>query len=118
MLDAILPSLGRLNREFTSAIEAASREPVPASSLNLEHWPKIIFTLTGTNASQVPLTVGPDAYRQVDCPAQGQASFVIGPSGMPQSILGLPLMNNYYCMFDRTEDSYGVIRFAHTAARS
>jgi hypothetical protein len=31
---------------------------------------------------------------------------------MNQSILGLPLMNNYYCVFDRSQDSYGIIRFA------
>lgn len=29
-----------------------------------------------------------------------------------QSILGLPLMNNYYVVFDRSLDSQGVIRFA------
>ena len=118
VLDAILSSLGRLNSEFTSAIETASREPVPASSLNPEQWPEITFTLAGPNASQVALTVSPDTYWQVDSPAQGQASFMIGPSGMPQSILGLPLMNNCYWVFDRTQDPYGVIRFAPTAARS
>jgi hypothetical protein len=31
---------------------------------------------------------------------------------MPQSILGLPLMNNYYTLFDRSVDPSGVIRFA------
>jgi hypothetical protein len=31
---------------------------------------------------------------------------------MPQSILGLPLMNNYYTVFDRSLDPGGVIRFA------
>jgi hypothetical protein len=29
-----------------------------------------------------------------------------------QSILGLPLMNNYYTVFDRSQDVNGVIRFA------
>ncbi len=118
VLDAILSSLGRLNSEFTTAIETASREPLQASTLNLAQWPEITFTLTGTGASPVDLTVSPSTYWQVDCPAQGQASFMIGPSGMPQSILGLPLMNNYYCVFDRTEDPYGVIRFAPIAAES
>jgi hypothetical protein len=31
---------------------------------------------------------------------------------MPQSILGLPLMNNYYTVFDRSLDAYGTVRFA------
>jgi Eukaryotic aspartyl protease len=118
VLDAIVSSLGRLSSAFTDAIESASRGPVPASGLNLQQWPEITFTLTGPNRGQVPLTVSPETYWQVDCPAQGQASFVIGPSGMPQSILGLPLMNNYYCVFDRTEDPYGVIRFAPIVPRS
>jgi hypothetical protein len=37
---------------------------------------------------------------------------------MPQSILGLPLMNNYYSVFDRTQDPYGVICFAPIAGVS
>jgi len=36
---------------------------------------------------------------------------------MPQSILGLPLMNNYYTVFDRSQDAYGIILFAARKAR-
>ena len=34
------------------------------------------------------------------------------------SILGLPLFNNYYTVFDRTQNPYGAIRFAPIANRA
>ena len=112
VFQAILSSLEKLNPDFTEAIEAASREPVQTNSLGIDKWPEITFTLRGENDEPVPLQCSPATYWQADCPKAGQASFMIGTSGMPQSILGLPLMNNYYCVFDRTQDPYGVIRFA------
>ena len=112
VVGAILTSLEKLNPDFTKAIEAASQGSVEMSSLELDAWPDITFTLKGDTGDPVPLTCSPSTYWQSDCPQSGQASFAIGGSGMPQSILGLPLMNNYYCVFDRTQDAYGVIRFA------
>ena len=38
--------------------------------------------------------------------------FQINDIGGVQSILGLPLLNNYFTVFDRSLDSYGSIRFA------
>jgi Eukaryotic aspartyl protease len=112
VFEAILTSLGQLNPDFTKAIEAASTSTVQTSSLDLDQWPDITFTLKGETGNPVPLTCRPATYWQSDCPQAGQALFAIEGSGMPQSILGLPLMNNYYCVFDRTQDAYGVIRFA------
>jgi len=34
-----------------------------------------------------------------------------------QSILGLPLLNNYYTVFDRSAHSHGVVRFAPIKGR-
>lgn len=112
VFEAILSSLENLNPDFTTAIETASNGSVETSSLNLDTWPEITFTLKGDTGDPVPLTCSPSTYWQSDCPQSGQASFAIQSSGMPQSILGLPLMNNYYCVFDRTQDAFGVIRFA------
>jgi hypothetical protein len=109
---AILTSLEKLNPDFTKAIEAASTGSVQTSSLDLDQWPDITFTLKGETGNPVPLKCSPATYWQSDCPQSGQALFAMESSGMPQSILGLPLMNNYYCVFDRTQDAYGVIRFA------
>jgi hypothetical protein len=112
VFQAIASALQTLNPSFIQAIEAASKRTVTTSSLDLASWPDITFTLGGEQNEPVALTCSPSTYWQADCPNAGEASFMIGTSGMPQSILGLPLMNNYYCVFDRTQDPYGVIRFA------
>jgi hypothetical protein len=112
VFQAIASSLQTLDPRYIQAIEAASQGTVETSSLDLESWPDITFTLRGQQNKPVALTCSPTTYWQADCPQAGQASFMIGTSGMPQSILGLPLMNNYYCVFDRTQDPYGVIQFA------
>jgi aspartyl protease len=114
--EAILVGLKQRTPVFIQAIAAASksRSGVPAASLNLAQWPNIYFTLEGENGNDVELVVSPQTYWQTDFPAIGQAVFQIsGPlDDTIQSILGLPLLNNYYAVFDRALDVNGVIRFA------
>jgi hypothetical protein len=116
---AILKGLKQLNPAFAQAIAdyaaaAKQEQGLPAAKLNLKQWPNIHFTLTGENGEDVQLTCSPQTYWQMDFPNPGQAAFQInGPlDHANQSILGLPLMNNYYTVFDRSLDSQGVIRFA------
>jgi hypothetical protein len=87
---------------------------VPTSSLNLAQWPNIYFTLEGENGQNVELACTPQTYWQTDFPEAGRAVFQIsGPlDAANQSILGLPLLNNYYTVFDRTQGVNGVIKFA------
>jgi hypothetical protein len=86
------------------------------SSLDLTSWPNISFVLQGETGADVSLTCAPSTYWQTDAPQQGQAMFQINDGGsLPQSILGLPLFNNYYTVFDRTQDPYGAVRFAPIA---
>ena len=66
----------------------------------------------------------PDNYWQLDAGQSGAPVFVIEPSYNPQqgwsnaqqltSILGLPLMNNHYVVFDRGTgpEGLGEIKFA------
>ncbi|MGA3003423.1 MAG: pepsin-like aspartic protease [Acetobacteraceae bacterium] len=122
--DAILAGLKQRDPAFSQAVQASlaaaeQNQGVPAASLNLANWPNIYFTLAGENGEDIELTCAPQTYWQVDFPAAGQAMFQIsGPlqttqNPVPnQSILGLPLLNNYYAVFDRSEDTQGVIRFA------
>jgi hypothetical protein len=116
VFQAIHQGLQQRNPAFTQAIEMAAntRGGVSAASLNLAQWPNIYFTLEGENGQDVELACTPQTYWQTDFPAAGQAVFQIsGPLDQAnQSILGLPLMNNYYSVFDRTQDVNGVIRFA------
>jgi hypothetical protein len=109
---AIVSSLGQVNPAFSDLISQAGQQPIPGRSLDLGQWPDISFTLQGETGGPVSLTCSPQTYWQTDAPAAGQAMFQIYNSQMPQSILGLPLMNNYYTVFDRTQDPYGVVCFA------
>jgi hypothetical protein len=115
---AIMNGLEAINPKFAQQIQQASQSEngIATAQLQLDTWPAITFTLQGASGD-VALVVQPSSYWQVDSPAPGQASPVIesfgSGSGTPnQSILGLPLMNGYYTVFDRSADSNGIVRFA------
>lgn len=112
---AILHGLQQRNPAFIRAIKMAAKNcGVSAASLNLAQWPNIYFTLEGENGQDVELACTPQTYWQTDFPAAGHAVFQIRGSRdqANQSILGLPLMNNYFTVFDRARHVNGVIRFA------
>jgi hypothetical protein len=100
------------NRELTQAMRSGY---LKTSSLNLADWPPITFVMQGS-AGDVKLTVAPQDYWQTDAPEKGYASAVIfSDNGQlkGQSILGLPLLNGYFTIFDRSVDQgLGVIQFA------
>jgi len=119
VFNAILQSLNSLNPDFGTLIKESMTSPtgsIPASKLDLDQWPVISFILSGEGDKDVRLDCTPATYWQVNHPVPGQAIFqIVGPDkgeDQNQSILGLPLMNNYYCVFDRSQDENGVIRFA------
>jgi hypothetical protein len=89
---------------------------VPVNSLKLANWPAITFVLEGDAGVDVKLTVTPDTYWQVNAPEKAYATAVLFGDGgemKGQSILGLPLMNNYFTIFDRSvEHGLGAIKFA------
>jgi len=99
-------------REFVHAMRSGY---LPMSSLHLADWPDLTFVLEG-DAGDVRLTVKPDAYWQVNAPERGYATAPLFSDGGQlggQSILGLPLMNGYLTVFDRSVDKgLGVIKFA------
>jgi len=118
---AITGSLRQLDASFGAALDAFAaanqqHQGYPVDQLRLERWPDIHFVLEGTRGEDVRLTCTPRTYWQVDYPAAGQAYFqIIGPleaGDANQSVLGLPLMNNYYTVFDRSQSTRGVVRFA------
>jgi hypothetical protein len=115
---AILGALEKANPKFIQLLRDAdqSQDGVAVADLKLETWPDLVFVLQG-KAGDVELTVSPSTYWQTDFPAPGRAFPVLGgqqagPNTPNQSILGLPLMNNYYTIFDRSVDANGIIRFA------
>ena len=93
----------------TSVIQ---RRIVPASRLHLVTWPDMTFVLQGDTAD-VSLRVVPQDYWQVDVGKVGAAfaAFTVGEEGL--AILGLPLMNGYFTIFDGEADGgRGAIKFA------
>jgi len=89
-----------------------SSQPVPVSQLKLDTWPTISFVLQG-DAGDVRLDVPASNYWQVDTGAIGQAlpAITVGDPGL--AIIGLPLMNSYFTVFDGDADGgKGVIKFA------
>jgi hypothetical protein len=113
----VVSGLANLSAEFAALLrEAASGRAVPQSSLNLGSWPDIKFVMQGADGSDVTLTCAPSTYWQTDAPQAGYAVFQINNGGnLQMSILGLPLFNNYYTVFDRTQNPYGTISFAPIA---
>jgi hypothetical protein len=66
--------------------------------------------------TDVKVTCAPNTYWQTDFPAPGLARFqILNGMAQPQSILGVPLFNNYYTVFDRAQHPYGAVRFAPIA---
>ena len=115
VFSAIMDSLKNINPQLAQIADEAGQSDtgIPAGQVNLADWPAITFVLAGEQGEDIPLTCAPETYWQTDAPSKGSAVFQIFPAGqLPQSILGLPLMNNYYTVFDRSVDTSGVIRFA------
>ena len=110
--NSILSGFEAVNPAFVAMIQQGSANGIDQTQINLSQWPNVDFILSGLNGEDVRLTVAPITYWQFDAFSPGQALFVIESGGSPQSILGLPLMNNYYTVFDRSLNAYGTVRFA------
>ncbi|WP_394129107.1 pepsin-like aspartic protease [Shewanella maritima] len=108
---------------------------IDADLLDLSQWPDIQFIFKGhhecdgqgapddhhaeadseSEPEPIILTCKPHDYWQLNTPAKGKACFkIIGKLANwgNQTLVGLPLLNNYYVIFDREEHETGVIRFA------
>jgi hypothetical protein len=85
---------------------------VSAAELNLAQWPTLTFVLQG-EAGDVRLNVAPSDYWQVNTQDVGMAAAAITPGQPGLAILGLPLMNAYFTIFDGEADGgRGVVKFA------
>jgi hypothetical protein len=113
--EAIIRGITKVSAKFGKLVKASE---VTEKDINIKKWPPITFTLEGADGSDVALTVEPGTYWQFGAPTAGKASFAIetlGASAPSQSILGLPLLNNYYTVFDRSATAFGVVNFAKIA---
>jgi len=104
--------------KFSSAQQALLNQAindqklVSAADLNLAGWPTLTFVLQG-EAGDVSLQVSPSDYWQVNTQNVGAAAAAITVGDPGFAILGLPLMNGYFTIFDGEADGgRGVIKFA------
>jgi hypothetical protein len=109
--EAVMRQLAAGGTHFEQAIRAGA---VEQAQLELDDWPTVSFVLRGPEGKkqEIQLDCAPSTYWQLDAGKAGVARFMIENGGFPQSILGLPLFNNYYVVFDRSQDAGGVLHFA------
>ena len=106
--------LSRFPAEQKSLLSDAihQRQLVSMSDLQLDSWPTITFVLQG-DSGDVKLDVPPSNYWQVNSQQAGFAAAAISPGTPGLVILGLPLMNGYFTLFDGEADGgQGVVKFA------
>ena len=111
LFNGVVDRFSRVNPSYAQALRAGY---VDMSDLNRKLWPNLTFVMEGV-AGDVKLTVAPQAYWQVNAPERGIATApLLGDHGQlkGRSILGLPLMNGYFTIFDRSADRLGTVKFA------
>jgi Eukaryotic aspartyl protease len=110
MLKALLSKFTTAQQELlTKSIEG---NLVAVADLNLPTWPTITFILQG-DTGDVSLQVPPSNYWQVNTEKVGAAIVAITQGQAGLAILGLPLMNDYFTIFDGEADGgRGVVKFA------
>ena len=112
LLRAILSKFPEAQR---ATLHKSIEKQQPVSGLTLAEWPTITFVLEGI-AGDVSLAVPPANYWQANTGQAGAWMAAITPGEPGLAILGLPLMNGYFTIFDgEAENGMGVIRFATAA---
>lgn len=110
---SIDPDLLTFIEEFKqSQINQTAYRP---NSLDLKQWPNLYFTFEGSDEDEVNLCCQPDHYWQMDALSPGQVFFTLLnqiPKWPNQSLIGLPIISSYFCIFDRSSGDEGVIKFA------
>jgi len=111
LLNAVLSKFPAAQKELLAkSIDAGSL--VSVSDLKLDQWPAITFVLQGDQAD-VKLNVPASDYWQVNTQKVGYAAAAITKGQAGLAILGLPLMNGYFTIFDGEADGgKGVVKFA------
>jgi hypothetical protein len=119
LFNKMLASFNAIEPTFANMLNTyslANGQGIAQNQVELAKWPNIEFTLQGTNGPPATLMVSPGNYWQFDAGQKGIAiANIFGDGGQlgGMSILGLPLFNEYYTVFDRTlAGGRGVIRFA------
>lgn len=115
----LLDQLLELNTDFIRHIEASDKAYKEGSSykpddLDLSEWPDIHFYFIGEHENDITrVSCTPDNYWQLNAIEPDRAWFMVMQevANIPnKSIFGLPLISDYFCIFDRQHDENGVIK--------
>jgi hypothetical protein len=91
------------------------QQGIPNADVDALDWPELHFFLQAPDGSETRLTCTPAHYWPRNAMRAGQAYFLLMGQlkGWPnQSILGLPLLADRYCVFDRSAANGGCVRVA------
>ena len=120
LYQSLLQQLIHFNAELALVLKqlpvfTGKEQGLDSRLIDLSQWPTLYFYFAGDNGDTVKLACPPQDYWQINAPQYGLASFKIIPQ-LPhfanQSIIGLPLLCNYFTVFDRAVHQNGVIRCA------
>jgi hypothetical protein len=113
LLKAVISRFKPAQQALMQAALARKKPCVAMTDLNLKKWPDLTFILQGLQKSDVVLKVGPQDYWQANAPKPGLAQLALTQGEPGFAILGLPLMNGYFTIFDGEADNdRGVVKFA------
>jgi len=111
LLKAVISKFSSTQRELLNK-SVMQGQLVDMATLNLADWPTIKFILQG-ETTDVSLEVLPTDYWQVNTENVGSAMAAITKGEPGLAILGLPIMNGYFTIFDGEADGgKGAIKFA------
>jgi len=122
----VIDDLISCNTQFAQCLApfkemSAQLTGIDASKLDLSQWPTLYFTFVSEaetpNSPEIieVLACSPQTYWQINTPTYNKACFRLLsqlPQWPNQSIIGLPLLNNYYVVFDRSAEDTGMVKFA------
>ncbi len=115
----VLDCFGQINASFPSMVETATaacqqNKDFHPDLINLKDWPDIYLVFKAPDDKQVTLTVPPQCYWQHHAKTPDNWMFMIMnqlPQWPDQTLCGLPLINNYTCVFDRSKEENGLIHW-------
>lgn len=112
--DAHDPRLRAVAERFQQAL-AQRNEGIANADVDALDWPELHFFLRAPDGSETRLTCTQEHYWPRNAMKAGQAYFLLMrqlPHWPDQSILGLPLLAEKYCVFDRSAGENGCVRVA------
>jgi len=112
VFDSLIAQFGTKNVMFLDAIHKAQHSEMKSDDLDLSGWPDLTFTFDGLGKADAIVIVKPECYWQKNGTISGKAVFSIYPMDADLTIFGLPILNNHYVIFDRSEGLKGAVRFA------